>query len=44
MLHDKKNVAGSIRFTLLSDVGEILIDQTADRTLIEDALDFLREA
>lgn len=44
MLHDKKNVMGSIRFTLLSNIGEILIDQTVDDSLIDDALDFLREA
>ncbi|MDO5075245.1 MAG: 3-dehydroquinate synthase [Bacteroidales bacterium] len=44
MLHDKKNVAGHINFTLLSDVGEIVLDQSADRALLDDALDFLRES
>lgn len=44
MLHDKKNVAGRINFTLLSDVGEIVLDQNADRSLLDDALDFLRES
>lgn len=44
MLHDKKNVAGRINFTLLSSPGEIHIDQHVDRDLIFDALDFLREA
>lgn len=44
MRHDKKNVGGTINFTLLSDVGEICLDQTADRNLIDDALDFLRES
>lgn len=44
MLHDKKNVAGRINFTLLSSPGEIHIDQKADKELIFDALDFLREA
>lgn len=44
MLHDKKNVAGRINFTLLSDVGEIVLDQSADRALLDDALDFLRES
>lgn len=44
MLHDKKNVAGIINFTLLRDIGEIAIDQQADRSLINDAFDFLREA
>lgn len=44
MLHDKKNTAGRINFTLLSSPGEIHIDQHVDRDLIFDALDFLREA
>lgn len=43
MSHDKKNIAGSIRFTLLGDIGDIRIDQTATRGDIEEALDFLRE-
>lgn len=43
MLHDKKNVAGVINFTLLSDIGEIKINQTADRALICEAFDYLRE-
>lgn len=44
MLHDKKNTAGRINFTLLSSPGEIHIDQHVDRDLIFDALDFLRES
>lgn len=44
MLHDKKNTAGRINFTLLSSPGEIHIDQHVDRDLILDALDFLRES
>lgn len=44
MLHDKKNVAGSINFTLLSSPEEIRIDQRADKDLIFDAIDFLRES
>lgn len=44
MQHDKKNVAGTINFTLLSSPGEIRIDQHVERELIFDALDFLREA
>ena len=44
MLHDKKNVAGTINFTLLRNVGEVVLDQQADRQLINDALDFLRES
>lgn len=38
MIHDKKNVGDTINFTLLADVGNIQIDQTADRGLIEEAL------
>lgn len=44
MLHDKKNTAGRINFTLLAAPGEIRIDQQADKDLIFDAFDFLREA
>ncbi len=43
MRHDKKNVAGSINFTLLGDVGNIRINQTATQACIEEALDFMRE-
>ena len=43
MHHDKKNCDRAIRFALLSDVGEIHIDQTADEKLIEESLDFYRD-
>ena len=43
MTHDKKNVAGEINFTLLGDVGDIRINQTASVAEIEEALDFYRE-
>ncbi len=43
MTHDKKNVAGRINFTLLGDVGDIRLDQTATKQEIEEALDFYRE-
>jgi 3-dehydroquinate synthase len=43
MTHDKKNVAGRINFTLLSDVGRPVLDQTATTAEIEESLDFLRE-
>ena len=43
MTHDKKNTAGTINFTLLGDVGDIRINQTATRKEIEEALDFYRE-
>jgi len=43
MTHDKKNVAGVINFTLLGDIGNILINQTATKNEILEALDFYRE-
>ena len=43
MQHDKKNENGVINFTLLSAVGDIKINQTAERTEIEEVLDFYRE-
>ena len=43
MSHDKKNTAGRMNFTLLSGVGQVLIDQTATKEEIEEALDFYRE-
>ena len=43
MTHDKKNVAGRINFTLLGNVGDIRLDQTATKQEIEEALDFYRE-
>ena len=43
MTHDKKNVAGVINFTLLSNIGEILIDQSATKEEIFEMLDFYRE-
>ena len=43
MTHDKKNTAGIINFTLLGDVGDIRINQTATKDEIYEALDFYRE-
>ena len=43
MKHDKKNTAGTINFTLLSDVGRLQLDQHCSKELIFEALDFLRE-
>ena len=43
MLHDKKNTAGVVNFTLLEDVGQIRINQTADKETIFEMLDFYRE-
>ena len=43
MTHDKKNTAGRINFTLLSDVGQLALNQTATDAEIIEALDFYRE-
>lgn len=43
MTHDKKNTAGTINFTLLADIGDIRINQTATKDEILEALDFYRE-
>ena len=44
MTHDKKNVAGTINFTLLGGIGDIRINQTATKEEICEALDFYRES
>ncbi|NLZ94482.1 MAG: 3-dehydroquinate synthase, partial [Bacteroidales bacterium] len=41
MIHDKKNVGDTINFTLLSNIGGIEINQTADRAMIEEGLDYI---
>lgn len=43
MTHDKKNTAGVINFTLLGGVGDIRINQNADKKEIFEMLDFFRE-
>ena len=43
MTHDKKNTAGIVNFTLLREVGDIALNQTADKNTIFEALDFYRE-
>ena len=43
MLHNKKNTAGIINFTLLKEVGDICLNQTADKETIFEVLDFYRE-
>ena len=43
MKHDKKNESKNINFTLLKAVGEIEINQTADKKEIEEVLDFYRD-
>ena len=34
MTHDKKNTSGTINFTLLKDIGDIRINQIADKDTI----------
>ena len=43
MRHDKKNTSGVINFTLLHNIGDIRINQTATDEEIYEALDFIRE-
>ena len=43
MTHDKKNIAGHVNFTLLADIGNIRINQTASKEEIFEALDFFRD-
>lgn len=43
MTHDKKNSAGIINFTLMSEIGDIRINQSATKEEIFDMLDFYRE-
>jgi 3-dehydroquinate synthase len=43
MHHDKKNVGSAINFTLLGNIGDIRINQTATEEEIKEALDFYRE-
>lgn len=43
MTHDKKNCSDTINFTLLGEVGDIRINQSATRKEIDEMLDFYRE-
>ena len=43
MQHDKKNTSGTVNFTLLKEIGDICINQTADKDTIFEMLDFYRE-
>ncbi|GHV49098.1 3-dehydroquinate synthase [Bacteroidia bacterium] len=43
MTHDKKNEGGIINFTLLSNIGQIHINQPVSKELIEESLDFHRD-
>lgn len=44
MQHDKKNTAGTVNFTLLKEIGDPCIDQTADKETIFEMFDFFRES
>ncbi len=44
MTHDKKNEGGIINFTLLSNIGEVQINQEVNKELILESLDFYRES
>jgi len=43
MTHDKKNESDAINFTLIKAIGDIKINQTAERKEIEEVLDFYRD-
>ena len=43
MQHDKKNESTEVNFTLLGNIGDIKINQTANKEEIFEALDFYRE-
>lgn len=43
MVHDKKNVNGQINYTLLKDIGNILINQQLPQEAVFDSFDFFRE-
>lgn len=43
MTHDKKNSAGIINFTLMGKIGDIRINQSANKEEILEILDFYRE-
>jgi 3-dehydroquinate synthase len=42
-MHDKKNVGEAMRFTLLKDIGNVLIDQAVEKNTLFDAFDFFVE-
>ncbi len=43
MTHDKKNESEAINFTLLADIGDVRINQTATKDDIFECFDFLRD-
>lgn len=44
MTHDKKNTSGIINFTLMGEIGDIRINQSATKEEIFEMLDFYRES
>lgn len=42
--HDKKNQGNTVNFTLLSDIGKVQIDQTCNKEMFFEALDFYRDS
>jgi 3-dehydroquinate synthase len=43
MLHDKKNINDVINFTLLSEIGDIQLDQHTDKQTLFETFDFYRD-
>ncbi|MCD6354251.1 MAG: 3-dehydroquinate synthase [Prolixibacteraceae bacterium] len=43
MTHDKKNEAGRINFTLLTEIGQIEINQNCEKEIIFEALEYYRK-
>ena len=43
MTHDKKNSGDTINFTLLGNIGDIKINQSATKNEIFEMLDFYRD-
>lgn len=43
MTHDKKNIAGKVRMSLLQDVGKVRINRVMSKEQIFEALDFYRD-
>lgn len=43
MTHDKKNTAGIVNFTLMGEIGDIRINQSATKEEITEMFDFYRE-
>ncbi len=43
MMHDKKNEAGRINFTLLPEIGKVEINRDCEKELITEALEYFRK-